>query len=83
VELARELCPHLRAHGSTLLEVRQFGLWGLVGEAFIFEGTELIDRLKDVTVHYGSRYRGVGPKNVVARQQIVELLDWTELEVAS
>jgi hypothetical protein len=90
VELARELCPHLRAHGSTLLEVRQFGLYGLVGEAFIWakepsaDGQiELVDRIKDMVVHYGSRYRGVSPKNFVARQQIVELLDWTELEVAS
>jgi hypothetical protein len=79
-ELARELCPHLRAHGSQLLEVRRFRPWGLIGEAFLFDGTELAGRLSDVVVAYGARYRDVGPGNFVARHQVVELTDFTVLE---
>lgn len=89
VPLARRLCPHLRAHGSSLLEVRDFRLWGVIGEAFMLEfvadgprGPEikLLDRVKDAVLQYGVEYEEAGPKTFVVRQQIVELLDWEVIE---
>jgi hypothetical protein len=85
VPLARRLCPHLSAHGSMLVEVRDFKLWGLIGECFVLGRDELgriavTDRVKDLVVKYGRKYKGVGPENYCARQQVVELVDFEEIE---
>lgn len=83
VPLARRLCPALRARGSVLLEVRDFRLWGVIGECFTLRpGTPApagLTPVKDLVCEYGRSYRGAGPGNYVARQQVVELVDWTEI----
>lgn len=77
VELARELCPHLRsANGGDLLLVKRWRIWGVVGEAFILDGHEVVDRVKDVHLKYGQTYKNVGTHNFVVRQQVAALDDW-------
>lgn len=77
VELARKLCPHLRANeGGDHLLVHDWQIWGVVGEVFILDGIQVVDRAKDIHLKYGSTYVSAGPRNFVVRQQVVALDDW-------
>jgi hypothetical protein len=80
VELARKACPHLRAHGSDLLLVKRWHVWGVIGEVFVIENGEVVDRVKDVCLQYGRTYKHAGPHNFVVRQQVVALDEYEVLD---
>lgn len=80
IPLARQLCPHLRKEGSNLVRVDRFHVWGVMGEAIMLDGNEVIAREKDVCLEYGRSYRDVSYRNFVVRQQMVALDDFTVVE---
>lgn len=80
VLLGRELCPHLRRGGSDLLLVKRWHVWGVIGEAFMFDGHEPVDRVKDICLQYGRSYKDTGPHTFVVRQQVMALDEYEVIE---
>lgn len=86
IPVARELCPHLYAQGSTVVKVLEYELFGVYAESIRLRPSEtpggqpMVSHMPGAVIRYDDIPASLSPTAIVAKQQVVKFTKFRAVE---